>query len=328
MKIRIDLGEFWPAVARCEGLSKAIGTINPRPPGLHNELIQLVKKSLARLLAWYTRPQRKFNLSVVRSLDILASSIGNLQTNLQVMDGRLSQLERDNTALASSLQKCMELLAKLESPADSQKNIDLETALASMEGEVSKPQAFACVWRYDFDELRSAVAAIKTPRNAMGAVNPRFFGWYNDLIELVKKSLARLLAWYTRPQRKFNLSVVRSLDILASSIGNLQTNLQVMDGRLSQLERDNTALASSLQKCMELLAKLESLADSQKNIDLETALASMEGEVYKPQAFACVWRYDFDELRSAVAAIKTPRNAMEAVNPRIFRVVQRPDRTR
>ena len=208
------------------------------------------------MLAWYTRPQRKFNLSVVRSLDILASSIGSLQTNLQVMDGRLSQLERDNTALASSLQKCMELLAKLESLGDS------PSALASMEGEVFKPQAFACVWRYDFDELRSTVAAIKTPRSAMGAVNPRFLGWYKDLIELVKKSLARLLDWYTRPQRKFNLSVVRSLDILASSIGSLQTNLQVMDGRLSQLERDNTALASSLQKCMELLAKLESLADS------------------------------------------------------------------
>ena len=318
MKIRIDLGEFCPALARCVVLSEAIGTINPRPPGSHNDLIEVVKRSLARWLAWYTRPQRKFNLSVVRSLDILASSIGNLQTNLQVMDGRLSQLERDNTALASSLQKCMELLAKLESPADSQKNIDLETALASMEGEVSKPQAFSCVWRYDFDELRSAVAAIKRPRNAMEAVNPRFLGWYNDLIEVVKRSLARWLAWYARPQRKFNLSVVRSLDILASSIGNLQTNLQVMDGRLSQLERDNTALASSLQKCMELLAKLESPADSQKNIDLETALASMEGEVSKPQAFSCVWRYDFDELRSAVAAIKGPRNAMEAVNPRFL----------
>jgi len=262
MKIRIDLGEFWPAVARCNGLSKAIGTINPRPPGLHNELIQVVKKSLARLLAWYTRPQRKFNLSVVRSLDMLASSIGNLQTNLRVMDGRLSQLERDNTALASSLQKCMELLAKLESPADSQKNIDLETALASMEGEVSKPQAFPCVWRYDFDELRSAVAAIKTPMNAMGTVNPRFFGWYADLIELVKN---------------FNASVSRSLEEMVRAVGSLSTVMVALDGRLAQAEKRSATLAESIQEQLGLLhEQVKALVSLEKTANLEAPAGRME----------------------------------------------------
>lgn len=115
MEVRIDPGEVRSALATCKIFSNAVGSINPRPPGLHNDLIQHIKKLMSRLLAWYTRPQREFNSSVVRSLDILASSIENLQTNLQAMDGRLTQLERDNTALTSSLQKYMELLAKLES---------------------------------------------------------------------------------------------------------------------------------------------------------------------------------------------------------------------
>jgi hypothetical protein len=297
-------------------LSNAVGTVNPRPPGLHNDLVQLVKRLLARLLAWYARPQRELNLSVVRSLDILASAIEKLQTNSQAVDERLLQLKLDNTVLTSSLRKGMELLVKLESLADSHKNDGLETALASMEGHASNPQEAPCVRFCDFDELRSAVATIERPRNAMGTVTPRPSGWYNQLIQLVKKLFARLLAWCTRPQREFNLSVVRSLDILASSIENLPTKLQAMDGRLPQLVRTTGALTSSLHKVMAPLAKLESLADSHKNDGLETALASMEGHASNPQEAPCVRLCDFDELRSAVATIERPRNAMGTVTPR------------
>jgi len=46
----------------------AIGTVNPRPPGLINEVIQMGKRSLARILEWIVRPQREFNRAVVESL--------------------------------------------------------------------------------------------------------------------------------------------------------------------------------------------------------------------------------------------------------------------
>jgi ubiquinone/menaquinone biosynthesis C-methylase UbiE len=109
MEILIDLGDLRHAVSTCKMLSNAVGTINQRPPGLHNDLIQHLKKLMSRLLAWYTRPRCE---SVVRSLDIIVSSFENLQTNLLAMDGRLNQLERDITALTPSVQTCMELSGK------------------------------------------------------------------------------------------------------------------------------------------------------------------------------------------------------------------------
>ena len=319
MKIRIDFGEIRPALARCKKLSRAVGTIDPRPPGLHNDLIQLVKKLLARSLAWYTRPQCEFNLSVVRSLDVLAPSIVKLQTNLQVvaMDGRLTRLERDNTALMSDLQKSAQVSSRLESLHNVHKNGGPKTALASGEERESDLHA-PCAWLFDFDELRSVVTAIERLGNAAEEVTPQPSGWYKDLVQPLRKSLAHLLAWYARPQREFNLSVVRCLDIIASPIESLRTNLQAIDERLPQLEQGNAALASSLQQCMELLAKLESPAHSQESIDLDTALASMasmRGEVCKPHIVPCDWCYDFDELRSAVAAIERPKNAVGVPDP-------------
>ena len=317
MEIRADLKGLRPAIATCEVLSNA-ETVNPRPPGLHNDLIQLVKKVLARLLVGYIQPQREFNLLVVRSLDIVASSIEELQTNLQAMGRRLPQLEQDNAALMSTLQKCLDLLVKLESLANLQKSTGLDIALAGGDGQVSKLRAAPCVWLYDFDfnELRSAVAAIARDGNAVGTVNPRSSGWYNNLIQHLKKLMSRMLAWYTQALREFGLSVVRPLDILTSSIGRQRMDLQTMDERLPQLERDNATMASSLRQCMELLAKLESPAGSQKHIELEAALASTEGDLSKPLAVPCVWRYDTDELHSAVRAIEMYRNAMGAVSPR------------
>ncbi|MGA2902303.1 MAG: hypothetical protein ABSD98_00610 [Candidatus Korobacteraceae bacterium] len=316
MEISIHSGDLRPALATCKTLSNAVGTINPRPPGLHNHLIQLVKQGLARLLAGYTRSQREFNLSVVRSLHILASSIEKLRTNVQAMDGRLPQLERENTELTSTLQKCLEILVKLESLANSQKNAGPETALSGIERQAPSPQAAPSVGPCDCAELRSAAAAIEKCRNALATSNPRPSAWHDSLVQFIQKPLARLLAWYARPQREFNLSAVRCLDILASSMQNLQINLQAIDGRLPQLERDNAALTSSLQECLELFAKLESLATPQKNIDLETALetalASMEGPASNSQPSPSVKLYDFDEPHSAVAATEKPSNATTA----------------
>ncbi len=228
------------------------------------------------------------------------------------MDGRLTQLERDNTALMSDLRKGVQVLNQLESLDNAHKNGGPKTAFAGGAERAPNP-CTSCVWLFDFDALRSAVAAIKRRGNATEEVTPQPSGWNEDLIQPIKKLLAHLLAWYTRPQREFNLSVVRCLDIIADPLENLRTNLQAIDERLPQLEQDNTAFAASLQRCMELLAKLESPANSPKHIDLDTALASMasmRGEVCKPHVVPCDWCYDFDELRSAVAAIERPRNTV------------------
>jgi hypothetical protein len=70
-------------------LRKAVGIVNPRASGLHNSLIQLLKKLLARALTWYIRPIHEFNASVCRSLDEIVGALDHLSVNAVAFD-RLS----------------------------------------------------------------------------------------------------------------------------------------------------------------------------------------------------------------------------------------------
>jgi len=51
------------------GKVAAIGTVNPRPPGLGNSLAQAVKRLVSRALAWHVREQVEFNRSVIDFMD-------------------------------------------------------------------------------------------------------------------------------------------------------------------------------------------------------------------------------------------------------------------
>ena len=49
-------------------------------------------------------------------------------------------------------------------------------------------------WKlYDLAELGRVAAALEGLENAVGFVNPRLPGWHNDLLQLFKKSLARVM---------------------------------------------------------------------------------------------------------------------------------------
>jgi hypothetical protein len=65
-----------------ERLKKDVGVVNPRPSGWRNSPIQLTKRIIARMLAWYTRPVREFDASVTRSLEELVSAVDRLSVNL------------------------------------------------------------------------------------------------------------------------------------------------------------------------------------------------------------------------------------------------------
>lgn len=68
----------------CKTLYPAVGGLNPRNPGLRNQLIQFAKKVMRRGLSWYTRPLQLFEGAVIRTLDGLTST----------MDGLIEQAEK------------------------------------------------------------------------------------------------------------------------------------------------------------------------------------------------------------------------------------------
>lgn len=70
----LRLADMQPAVhAREVAAHKvaAIGSVNPRPPGLLNDIAQGMKKIISRGMAWFVRDQVEFNRGVLRSIDTL-----------------------------------------------------------------------------------------------------------------------------------------------------------------------------------------------------------------------------------------------------------------
>lgn len=83
----IPLGQARDAAA---GKVAAIGTVNPRPPGLLNSLAQGVKKLVARALDWHVREQVEFNRAVVDYMDRVLAALDEHNRHL-LLAGRLGR---------------------------------------------------------------------------------------------------------------------------------------------------------------------------------------------------------------------------------------------
>ena len=56
--------------------NRELGELNPRNPGLHNDLIQVGKKLVRRSLTWYTRPLQVFQAGIIEALEGMLSVRG------------------------------------------------------------------------------------------------------------------------------------------------------------------------------------------------------------------------------------------------------------
>jgi hypothetical protein len=75
---------------------RQVGALNPRHPGLINNLIQLLKRLMRRSLAWYIRPNIEFQSQVIKFLSDTAETFEREET-------RLARLEKKIEALTSDL---------------------------------------------------------------------------------------------------------------------------------------------------------------------------------------------------------------------------------
>ncbi len=75
-----------------------MGAVNPRPPGWHNDLIQVVKKWRVGALAWYTRPLRAFHASVSRSIEEIVGVLNrlvDLPMDVAVLQRRVAAMQEE-----------------------------------------------------------------------------------------------------------------------------------------------------------------------------------------------------------------------------------------
>ncbi|MGD1156172.1 MAG: methyltransferase domain-containing protein [Terriglobia bacterium] len=98
-----DPSAMHQVVATVNSLRNQVGEINPRRPGLHNDLIQLVKKTLRRMLAWYTRPLHEFHAAVSRAFNEMVSVAENLQGNMNSLAQRIDTLGTSQNSLAQRI---------------------------------------------------------------------------------------------------------------------------------------------------------------------------------------------------------------------------------
>jgi 2-polyprenyl-3-methyl-5-hydroxy-6-metoxy-1,4-benzoquinol methylase len=70
-----------------------IGTVNPRPPGLANNIIQAIKRNVGRALAWFVRDQVEFNRSTVNAIDATLQALNEVNRSLAAIGASIEELK-------------------------------------------------------------------------------------------------------------------------------------------------------------------------------------------------------------------------------------------
>ncbi|HTC90252.1 MAG TPA: class I SAM-dependent methyltransferase [Bryobacteraceae bacterium] len=82
-----DLMPLLHARDSAEAKVASIGTVNPRPGGLKNSIIQSVKRTIARALDWHVREQVEFNRSMMACVQATIETLSECKQSLSMLAG-------------------------------------------------------------------------------------------------------------------------------------------------------------------------------------------------------------------------------------------------
>ena len=112
---RYDTTDLRLNLQDCNLLHNAVGTLNPRNPGLLNRVIQFLKRLMSRSLSWYTRPLHQFHAAVTRTLnemtkvqDSLDAAVRRLETDIQSRDAQNAEFRQATERQIADLQRAIE----------------------------------------------------------------------------------------------------------------------------------------------------------------------------------------------------------------------------
>ncbi len=83
----------------------AIGTVNPRPPGLKNSIVQFVKKTVARALDWHVREQVEFNRAIVTCVQATIEALTDTNRALAALAAHTVEFDRQHREQMALLYK-------------------------------------------------------------------------------------------------------------------------------------------------------------------------------------------------------------------------------
>lgn len=84
-----DLTPLLHARDAAEGKVAAIGSVNPRPPGLANSIAQSVKRLVARALNWHVREQVEFNRAVLGCVQATVEALNDCNRAVSMLSARI-----------------------------------------------------------------------------------------------------------------------------------------------------------------------------------------------------------------------------------------------
>lgn len=109
----VDLTPVLHARDAAESKVAAIGTVNPRPPGLAHSIIQATKRNIARMLGWFVRDQIDFNRAAVNCLQATLDSLNEFNRLAVDLNGRIDSVRHAVDTLSCRLDRAEETAGRL-----------------------------------------------------------------------------------------------------------------------------------------------------------------------------------------------------------------------
>lgn len=100
-----DLMPLVHARDAAEAKVAAIGTVNPRPPGFKNSIVQWVKKTIARALDWHVREQVEFNRATINCVQVTIEALTDTNRALAALAAHHQKLREELTAFYHEAQE-------------------------------------------------------------------------------------------------------------------------------------------------------------------------------------------------------------------------------
>jgi O-antigen chain-terminating methyltransferase len=147
-----DLMPLLYARDAAEAKVAAIGTVNPRPSGLKNSIVQSVKHLIARALDWHVREQVEFNRATMGCVQKTLEALTDASRSLAALATHQRQLREDWDSRERQLRE--QFLDSLQSIQRRLESTQRDTAeLGSQMTDIRRHWA---EWRPGFEERRSA----------------------------------------------------------------------------------------------------------------------------------------------------------------------------
>jgi O-antigen chain-terminating methyltransferase len=105
-----DLMPLLRARDAAEAKVAAIGTVNPRPPGLKNSIAQGIKRWVARALDWHVREQVEFNRASIMCVQATLEALTAATRNTSILVGHYQETQRQIHALRRESQESHQAL--------------------------------------------------------------------------------------------------------------------------------------------------------------------------------------------------------------------------